>query len=144
MENSALVVEDTPANLDFLMRLLSHADLSVVGANSGEAALELTSVMESLQLAVVDMQLPDMTGLKLIEELRVRFPKACLVIATMHDDSELMKCAFQKGCDIFLVKPHGFMELYKRLTTMGFDKIREQKCLVIDQYGPHPFRAMAS
>jgi CheY-like chemotaxis protein len=136
----ALVVDDTPANLDFVERLLTHAQLSVRSAGSGALALERVVDVEHLALAVVDMQLPDMDGLQLITELRSRFPNACLVIATMHDDVSLMEKAFTKGCDIFLVKPHGFIELFKRLTTMSIEDIRKNTHLVIDQYGPHPFR----
>jgi CheY-like chemotaxis protein len=143
-DNVALVVEDTPANLDFLVRLLSHAQFTVRGAASAAAALDQVTDLDDLLLAVVDMQLPDMNGLQLIVKLRERFPQACLVIATMYDDCGLMRNAFSKGCDIFLVKPHGFMELYKRLTTMDIEEIRKTEMLVIDQYGPHPFRVAVS
>ena len=139
-ENVALVVDDTPANLDFMERLLTHAKLTVRGAASGADALEKVADVDNLALAVVDMQLPDMSGLRLITELRSKFPNACLVFATMYDDVSLMEKAFTNGCDIFLVKPHGFMELFKRLTTTGMDEIRKGTHLVIDQYGPHPFR----
>src|SRR5512136_876944 len=99
-DNVALVVDDTPANLDFVERLLTHAKLTVRSAGSGVLALERVADVDQLALAVVDMQLTDMSGLSLITELRSRYPNACLVIATMHDDVSLMEKAFARGCDI--------------------------------------------
>ncbi|NWF70167.1 MAG: response regulator [Chloroflexi bacterium] len=138
-ENIALVVDDTPANRDFLERLLAQAKFSVRGAESGAAALAALKEDEQLALAMVDMQLPDMNGLQLTSELRQRFPDAVIVIATMYDERSLMERAFQRGCNVFLVKPHGFMELFKRLTTTKLEDLRQQQALVIDQYGPRVY-----
>ncbi len=132
----ALVVDDTPANRDFLERLLTQARFTVRSADCGQAALKSVKEGEKLTLAVVDMQLPDVNGLQLTVELRERYPDALIVIATMYDERSLMDRAFQKGCNVFLVKPHGFMELFKRLTTNNLDDLCQQKNLVIDQYGP--------
>lgn len=135
----ALVVDDAPANRDFLERLLGGAKFKVIGAGSGQKALEAIAGVQEITLAVVDMKLPDMTGLQLISQLRRRFPDACLVIATMLDDRDMMEEAFREGCHIFLVKPHGFMELFHRLTNDDICAIRDGPRLVIDQYGPRVF-----
>jgi CheY-like chemotaxis protein len=138
-ERLALVVDDTPANRDFLERLLTQARFNVRGAENGNAALKALKDEDTLSLAVVDMQLPDMNGLQLTIELRERYPAALIVIATMYDERSLMDRAFQKGCNVFLVKPHGFMELFKRLTTTSIEDLRAQRYLVIDQYGPRTY-----
>jgi CheY-like chemotaxis protein len=136
-EKLALVVDDTPANRDFLERLLMTAKFTVRTADCGQAALKALKDGEQLALAVVDMQLPDVNGLQLTVELRERYPNAVIVIATMFDDRSLMERAFEKGCNIFLVKPHGFMELFKRLTTTtNLEEMCTQTNMVIDQYGP--------
>jgi CheY-like chemotaxis protein len=136
-EKIALVVDDTPANRDFLERLLALATFSVRGASSGEAALSIAAGLDKLALAVIDMKLPDMDGLKLTCDLRAKFPDVCIVVATMYDERSLMEEAFSKGCDVFLVKPNGFMELFQRLMTRDLKQMRER--LVIDQYGPRPY-----
>lgn len=139
-ENIALVVDDTPANHDFMVRLIAQTRLSVRGASDGKSALAQVADLNTLKLAVVDMKLPDMDGLQLTAALRARFPSAYIIIATMYDDTSLMEKAFASGCNVFLVKPHGFMELYKRLTTMDFDELRAAPYLVIDQFGLRPFQ----
>lgn len=139
MANYALVVDDTPANLDFLERLLSQANFEILGAASGKSALAAVENVQELALAVIDMQLPDMPGLQLTYDLRRRFPHTYIVVATMHDERSLMESVFSKGGNCFLVKPHGFMELYRRLTTSSIQELLNTNCVVIDQYGPRPF-----
>lgn len=139
MPNDALVVDDTPANRDFLERLLKQAGFDILGASTGKAALGLVENLDELALALIDMQLPDMPGLQLTYDLRRRFPHAYIVVATMHDERSLMESVFVKGGNCFLVKPHGFMELYRRLTTVSIKDLLETECVVIDQYGPRNF-----
>lgn len=140
----ALVVDDTPANRDFLERLLKQARFDVRGAGSGGDALAQMKAVDQLALALIDIQLPDMSGLQLTERLRQRYPNAYLVVATMHDERSLMQSVFEKGGNCFLVKPHGFMDLFQRLTTASLDDLREGDPLMIDQYGPRPFKPVVS
>ena len=135
----ALVVDDTEANRIFFERLLSQANYSVHGYGEGKAALNAISEMDHLELAVVDMEMPGISGLQLVKHFRARFPKSCIVIATMHDERSLMASAFEKGCNIFLVKPNGFMDLFGLLTSKSLQEICEQSPLVIDQHGLRPF-----
>ena len=95
-------------------------------------------------LALIDMEIPDINGLQLTHILRHLVPDICIVVATMHDERSLMQSAFDKGCDVFLVKPHGFMEIFKRLVHEGTDSLRASRPLVIDQYGPRTFKGVAS
>ena len=60
-------------------------------------------------------------------------------MATMHDGRDLIEEAFAAGADVYLVKPHGFMELFKRLKETGSD-MSELRRLIIDQFGPRPFK----
>jgi len=143
-KKQALIVEDTAANRMFFERLLIQAGFEVVGAETGKAALEQANAMETVSLAVLDMEIPDINGLELTVRLRKQYPDACIIIATMHDERSLMQSAFDKGCDVFLVKPHGFMELFKRLTTEGSAGLHSNRPLIIDQFGPRPFEVAIS
>ena len=134
----ALVVDDEPANRDFLVRLLQQAKLDVKGASNGTEALKIAETVTDMTLIVIDNKLPDMDGVDLLAKMRARYPAARLIMATMLDERPLMIRAFENGCDVFLVKPHGFMELFRRLQDpSGEDRLKR---LIIDQYGPRPFR----
>jgi CheY-like chemotaxis protein len=144
IQKTALIVEDTAANRIFFERLLQQAGFEVTGVESGHDALQKMNESDTWSLALIDMEIPDISGLELTLRMRERCPQACIVVATMHDERSLMQSAFDKGCDVFLVKPHGFMDLFKRLTTEGTVRIHENRPLVVDQYGPRVFRAVAS
>lgn len=140
-ERIALAVDDASANRDFLERLLGGAKFKVLGAGTGAAALKVMAEADTLDLAVVDWKLPDTTGLQLAAEIRTRFPDTYLVIATMYDERSMMEEAFAKGCNVFLVKPHGFMELFQRLITSDIKTLRDGPSTIIDQFGPRLFKA---
>lgn len=143
-KKQALIVEDTAANRMFFERLLIQAGFEVMGVETGTEALNQMDAMEDMALAILDMEIPDINGLELTVRLRQKFPETCVIIATMHDERSLMQSAFERGCDVFLVKPHGFMELFKRLTTDGSVGLHENRPLVIDQFGPRQFKAALS
>ncbi|MCB9436381.1 MAG: response regulator [Anaerolineales bacterium] len=139
----ALVVDDEPNNQDFLVRLLQQAKLEVKGASDAKAALAIAEeLQDKLKLVMVDYKLPDQSGIELIRSLRERLPNAKLVMATMFDDRSKMRDAFAAGCSAFLVKPHGFMELFRMVQPAIsdptiFDKLDN---LIFDQYGKRTWR----
>lgn len=137
----ALVVDDEPANRDFLMRLLEQAALDVKGAFTAQGARNIAQATDRMDLVVIDHKLPDGDGVNLMVELHTKFPAAIMVMATMHDERALMDKAFENGCDVFLVKPHGFMELFRRIkTAQATSDVDILKRMIIDQYGPRPYR----
>jgi CheY-like chemotaxis protein len=140
MENIALIIEDTDANRLFFERLMTQAGFKTHGVSTGRAALDFARETSGLALAIIDMEIPDVNGLELTLRLRRQYPNACLVVATMHDEPSLMESAFTRGCDVFLVKPHGFMDLFKRLTSGGAASLHAGGPLVIDQFGQREFR----
>ncbi len=139
-ERLALVVDDVGANREFVVRLLNGAKYKVLSASTGTTALQLIALEDDLPLAIIDMKLPDMSGLDLIVELHKKFPKSYLVVASMYDERSKIEKAFEAGCNVYIVKPHGFMELYKRLSQSELGTLCTQPPTVIDQYGPRIYK----
>src|SRR5258708_7775957 len=136
----ALVVDDEYANRDFAEKLLQKAGLKVVSASTGAEGIALAQQLPALTIALIDHELPDMTGIELIRELHAKVPHLTLVMATMHDNRELIDSAFEAGITTFLVKPNGFIELYRALLAGNSEILSGQKRYVIDQYGPRLYR----
>ncbi|MBI5931739.1 MAG: response regulator [Chloroflexi bacterium] len=140
----ALVIDDELANRDFLMRLLQQAKFEVQGAALGSKALEIVAELgNNIKLIMLDHQLPDQSGAELLVALRPLLPEAKIVMATMHDEPGMMHKAFAAGCNAFLVKPHGFMELFKLVQGVTTDPTCLQKLdgLIFDLHGPRRYRA---
>jgi two-component system cell cycle response regulator CtrA len=137
--STTIVVDDEPANRDFIVRLLQTAKLEVYGSGTGAEALEMAHKLPELKLALIDHELPDVHGIDLVRQVRALHPDAVLVMATMHDVRDIIDQAFEAGVDVFLVKPHGFMELYRRVLERQPEAANLRR-LIIDQYGPRPYK----
>jgi len=75
--------------------------------------VELVST-DSIELAVVDLRLPGMTGFDVVREIR-RKSAIPIVILTAHGDSHDVVVGLEAGADDFLSKPIGAKELAARL-----------------------------
>ena len=139
----ALIIEDTDANRIFFERFISQVGFKAISACNGKDALQMADT-HNIALAVVDMELGDVSGLEMLYRLRLKFPQACLIMATMHDSPTLIESAFTKGADIYLVKPHGFMELFKLVSSNGYYDLHTKDPIIIDQYGARSYHLARS
>ncbi len=112
-----LVVEDDPAIASFLVKGLKEAGFAVDQAASGGTALEMAS-SESYDLAIVDLMLPGMDGLALIEELRRRRIAVPVIILSAKRSVDDRVRGLQAGGDDYLTKPFAFEELLARVQAL--------------------------
>jgi DNA-binding response OmpR family regulator len=83
----ALVVEDDPRIAWLVERLLAPWKLDVYVAGTGAEAMEILEFRgASLAFAYVDIGLPDMSGLQVVDEIRRRRPSLPIVVATGDAD----------------------------------------------------------
>lgn len=139
----ALVIDDEPANRDFLERLLSQTKMQVKGASLPKTALEIVDTLgDKIKLVMLDRQLPGINGVELLKQLREKLPTSKIVMATMHDDRAMIEEAFAAGCDTFLVKPNGFMELFHMIKGVCEDSscLNKLDKLVFDHHGSRTWR----
>jgi CheY-like chemotaxis protein len=101
-----LVVEDDAANRKLAMLLLSTAGADVAGVSSAEEALTALAALPP-QAVIVDLVLPRMGGLALIEELR-RSPATrdiAVVVVTAMGGREVERVVRASGCVAYVRKP---------------------------------------
>jgi len=136
----AVVIDDDASNRDFFARLIEQAQYTSLTASTGKEAIEIVDALPSPPtVIVIDSELPDTKGIELIKHFHKQVPTAKLIMATMLDDRSLIREAFAQGCDAFLVKPHGYMELYKRLQILPIEPTSVNN-LVFDKYGIRSFK----
>jgi CheY-like chemotaxis protein len=139
----ALVVDDEPANRDFLERLLQQTKMQVKGASTGAAALQIAEDLGAeLRLVMLDYKLPDQSGLELLVKMRAKLPEAKIIMATMYDEPGMIRKSFEAGCTAYIVKPHGFMEVFKLIRGVADDPscLEQLDGLIFDQYGQRAWR----
>ena len=112
-----LVVEDDPAIASFIRNGLRQDGFAVDHAADGKTGLDL-AMTEPYDLAIVDLMLPELDGLSLIEEIRrhrINFP--VLILSAKRSVDDRIK-GLQTGGDDYLTKPFAFPELLARVQAL--------------------------
>lgn len=102
---SGLVVEDIPATRLWLGEALASAfpGIAIESAATQAAALALVE-RQAFEVALVDLDLPDGSGLEVIAALRRRSPATAAVVTTIFDDNAHVFPAMQAGAQGYLLK----------------------------------------
>jgi two-component system copper resistance phosphate regulon response regulator CusR len=108
-----LIVEDEKRIADFLSRGLESAGYAVDHAPNGQTALDLVHQTE-YDLIVLDLGLPDMDGLQVLQKVRNRKTSPPVLILSARDAVEDRVKGLEVGADDYLVKPFAFVELLAR------------------------------
>ena len=110
---TVLVVDDEPAIRRFLRTSLGAVGHRVVTADDAAGALAgLAS--EKPDVIILDLGLPDRSGLDVIAEIRQRSPVPIIVLSARNDERSKV-AALDLGADDYLAKPFGMAELMARL-----------------------------
>ena len=112
-----LVVEDEKRIADFLVRGLESAGYAVDVSNNGATALDLAH-STSYDLIVLDLMLPDMDGLKVLEKIRNRKVSPPVLILSARGSVDDRVKGLETGADDYLVKPFAFVELLARVRAL--------------------------
>jgi two-component system OmpR family response regulator len=112
-----LVAEDDPVIADFVAQGLREAGYAVDVAPTGTEGLRLASG-GGYDAAVIDVMLPGLDGLSLIEQLRAKkIQTPVLILSARHSVDDRVK-GLQAGGDDYLTKPFAFAELLARLQAL--------------------------
>ena len=112
-----LVAEDDPVIADFVAQGLREAGYAVDVAPTGTEALRLASG-GGHDAAVIDVMLPGLDGLSLIEQLRAKkIQTPVLILSARHSVDDRVK-GLQAGGDDYLTKPFAFAELLARVQAL--------------------------
>jgi two-component system, response regulator RegA len=101
---AALVVDDDDIFRNRLCRAFAARGWEAVGAADGPSALELAS-QSSPDLAVVDLRLPGMNGLDIVQGLRSLDETTCIIMLTGYGSIATALTATKLGADHYLGKP---------------------------------------
>lgn len=113
MNANLLLVEDDPDMADLLAQVLAYESYSVTHAGNIAAAKALLS--DQIQLALLDVGLPDGNGFDLLRDLRESHPKLPVIMLTARGEAMDRVLGLELGADDYLPKPFETRELTARI-----------------------------
>jgi len=125
-----LVVDEEPANLKVLINMILSLEYNVIAASSGIEALDIIKI-HPIDLIIVDLMMPNMSGYELSQAIReeyglVELPVIILTAAGQLSD---LVVSFQMGANDFLQKPVNLDELKARVESLLLMKKSAQDAL---------------
>ena len=112
-----LIIEDDKDIVSFIKKGLHEAGYVIDTAEDGESGFMklLTGVYDA---AVVDIMLPGMDGLSIIENIRIKKINTPIIILSAKREVDDRIIGFKKGGDDYLTKPFSFSELLVRIQAL--------------------------
>ena len=121
-----LLVDDDRIILATFSKQLKNAGFDVIVANSGEQGLELASRDNAIDLAIIDVGMPGISGLEMAQQLKPL--GIAWIFLSAYDDQATVESAVNEGAMGYLVKP---IDVSKAIPTIlsGIKRARD-----IDNY----------
>jgi two-component system response regulator NreC len=118
MATRLLLVDDHKVVRSGLRMLLENeADLEIAGeTGTGREALQLVEQLQP-DLVLMDIGLPDMSGIEVTQQIKQRWPKVAIVALTIHEDEEYFFKMLQAGVNGYVPKRAAPEELLTAVRT---------------------------
>lgn len=104
MTKRVLIVDDNEDNRKLLFFALMSGDYEIHQAESGQQVPELLE-NTPVDFALLDVELPDIDGLILAEQLHEEHPETVVIMLSANDNVDRLKRAWQVGANAYIVKP---------------------------------------
>ncbi len=107
-----LIVDDTPQNIQVLSDILTEENYEILSASDGETGLEI-AFNEKPDLIMLDLVLPGMMGIEVLEILKRDFPDAAIILTTAYGSEETAIQAMRHGVQDYIInkRPFDYVEV---------------------------------
>lgn len=121
MARNILLVDDHSSNLR-LSEMAVSAAFNDYHVHRAETYIEGAALLHDLDVdvALVDIELPDGNGLHIAQEVRAKSPEALVIILSVRDERDYFDMAYRAGADAYITKPYNMqdvLELIQELNT---------------------------
>ena len=99
-----LLVDDDASSLEVLGEVLKRAGYEIFSAENGYEALKIIQG-DSIDLAILDYELPDTTGLELLQQIKLIQPSVPVIIMSGNLSQNIRLDVFEAGAYTFIPKP---------------------------------------
>ena len=113
-----LLLEDDAILGDLIYNSLIDKNYEVIHAEDGDQALEFVE-SEKFDLFILDINVPGISGLDLLKEIRGYSITTPAIMITAYQDTSHLKKGFDIGCDDYIKKPFDLEELHQRIKNLA-------------------------
>ncbi|MGO0062132.1 response regulator transcription factor [Brevibacillus fluminis] len=113
-----LLLEDEQSIRDFVRINMKRQGYDVVEAASGEEALSAADLHPDLDIAILDVMLPGISGFEVCQQLRNRYPRLGIIMLTAKGQEADKIAGLEYGADDYVVKPFSPAELVARVKSL--------------------------
>lgn len=113
MAQTIMIVDDDRGIRYSLKRMFEAKGLQVVTARNGREALEMLDQGMVPDLALVDIVMPGMSGLDLLEAMKQKEPRLLVIMATAHGTTERAIRAMKLGAYDYIQKPYDIPKMWE-------------------------------
>jgi len=119
----AMIVDDSRAARSLMRRMLQKMGYEVTEAADGVEALEAMRAGTSVDLALVDWNMPNMDGLDFVKAVRkeLRDADTTMIMVTSESDPKKVARALMSGADEYLIKPIDIDMLCDKFDLLGLN-----------------------
>ena len=115
-QGTILLIDDEPEVIETSSKLLELMDFTVIKAADGEVALEIFQKdWERIELVILDLVLPNMSGRDLYYKLKEINPKVKVLISSGFGISGHAEELLKNGCRGFIQKPYNINQLSEKM-----------------------------
>ena len=118
MKEKILVLEDEIGIRSFVSINLKREGYEIIEAGTGSEAIEKLSKEDDISIALLDVMLPDMSGIEICKYIRQNFDQVGIIMLTAKSQEEDKIEGFISGADDYIVKPFSIKELLVRVSAL--------------------------
>src|SRR5579862_8281595 len=139
IHHDLLVIDDDPSAIQLMADVLEREGFNVHGATNPADGLDLIARLHP-PVVLLDLVLPGITGMELLEQILTFDPGIDVILVTGHYSTDSAVEAIQKGAYDYLTKPVPIERLRQRLGKWAADSQIRQKTLRLDSELLHAFQ----
>ena len=139
MKEKILVLEDEIGIRSFVSINLKREGYEVIEAGSGSEAIEKLSKEDDISIALLDVMLPDMSGIEICKFIRQNFDQVGVIMLTAKSQEEDKIEGFISGADDYMVKPFSIKELLVRVSALLRRIKKDENKIKTNEIVSHPF-----
>jgi CheY-like chemotaxis protein len=131
---TVLLIEDEEIVMEVTRAMIEKMGCTVIEALLGKAAVDAAADMnQTIDLALMDMDMPDMKGPEIFDRLKELRPGIKVVVCSGQDEDSTVRNLFEKGADGFLQKPFSYKKL-EEVLVKHLDRRTDPRVRVLDNF----------